>query len=168
MKQRTYLGFLFLLVGTAFAVAQVAPIVAEANGIQFSLMIKGETAEITLSAPYKGWVAVGFDPSSRMKDANVIIGYVKDGKAFARDDFGTSQISHNDDEKLGGRSNLLSYSGTEVDGLTTMNFTIPLDSGDSKDVVLSKGSHTIILGASNSDSFTGFHTKVGKTSIIIP
>jgi hypothetical protein len=113
-------------------------------------------------------VAVGFDPSNKMKDAGIFIGYVKDGVAYARDDFGTSAMSHASDESVGGKSSIISFKGTENDGATTMTFVVPVDSGDPKDAKLSPGQHTVILAASNSDSFTGFHSKVGKTVITLP
>jgi len=157
----------FLAIGAA-ASAQTAPVTAESNGIKLSIVFKGDTAEVTVGAAVTGWVAVGFDPSSRMKDANFLIGYVKNGVAFARDDFGVSSISHQEDAKIGGKNDLISFSGTEADKYTTMTFVIPRDSGDSKDHPLNAGPHTVILGASNSDSYTGFHNKIGKVNVVFP
>ncbi len=148
--------------------AQGAPISAESNGIKVSIAIVGPNAEITVSAPYSGWVAVGFDPSRKMADANLLIGYVKDGVAYGRDDFGASQVSHKADKDLGGVDNLISVSGSETDGVTTITFVIPVNSGDSKDVALTKGRHQVILAASRSDNFTGMHARIGKASILIP
>jgi hypothetical protein len=141
MNHYSRIGFslvLLLALGTA-AFAQNEPIVAEASGIKLSIVLKGDTAEVTVSAPVTGWVAVGFDPSNRMKDANFLIGYVKNGVAAARDDFGVGATSHAEDEKIGGKNNIISFSGTESDGTTTMTFIIPRDSGDSKDHPLSPG-----------------------------
>jgi hypothetical protein len=152
----------------AVASAEEAPVVAEANGIKLSIVFKGDTAEVTVGAAVRGWVAVGFDPSNKMKDANFIIGYVKDGVAHARDDFGVGSTSHAEDVKIGGKNDLISFSGTEVNGYTTMTFVIPRDSGDPKDHSLSAGNHTVILGSSSSDSFTGIHNRVGKASITLP
>jgi hypothetical protein len=151
-----------------FGQTQIGPIMAEANGISFSLTIRGDQAEVTVSAPVTGWVAVGFNPTSRMKDADFKIGYVKDGTVFARDDFGTGLISHGDDTRVGGTADLISSTGSEKVGRTTVTFIFPVDSKDIKDAVLTKGTHTIILGSSNSDSFTGMHNKNGKATIAIP
>jgi hypothetical protein len=157
----------FLTLGAA-AFAQTAPVTAESNGIKLSIVFKGDTAEITVGAPVTGWVAVGFDPSSMMKDANFLIGYVKNGAAVARDDFGVANTAHAEDAKIGGKNDLISFSGTEKDKYTTMTFVIPRDSGDSKDHPLSAGPHTVILGASNSDSLTGIHNKIGKVNVVFP
>lgn len=167
-KKRLVLVFSLLALALATVAAQSAPIVAESNGIKVSIVIKGPNAEITVTAPYTGWVAVGFDPVRRMQGANMLIGYVKDGVAYARDDFGTGQVSHGADVSVGGKDNLLSFKGTETAGVTTITFVVPLDSGDSKDVPLTKGTHQVILAASRSDSFTGMHSRVGKTTIVIP
>lgn len=145
--------------------AQSAPVVAEKNGISLSVLIKGAEAEITVSAAVRGWVAVGFNPSNKMKDADMLIGYVKDGVAHARDDFGTGTGSHAADEKVGGKNSIISFNGTEKDKHTSMTFVVPVDSGDPKDSKLTPGKHVVILAASNSDSFTGFHSKVAKLEI---
>lgn len=168
MRSRIVFSLIFVLVFGAFASAQETPVVAEANGIKLSIVFKGDIAEVTVGAAVRGWVAVGFDPSSRMKDANFLIGYVKDGQAFARDDFGVSATRHAADITLGGQDNIISFSGTEVDGYTTVTFVIPRDSGDSKDHPLSAGQHTVILGASGGDSFTSMHSKIGKVTVTFP
>lgn len=170
MNNRSRISFslaLLLALGTS-AFAQSAPVVAEAGGINLSIVFKGDTAEVTVSAPVKGWVAVGFDPTNTMKDANFLIGYVKNGVAVARDDFGVGYTAHAEDEKIGGKNNILSFSGSEVDGTTTMTFVIPRDSGDPKDHPLTAGPHSVILGASNSDSFSIIHSRVGMANIVLP
>ena len=170
MTRRMNIGF--VLTVAAFSAlsagAQSAPVVAERNGISLSVLVKGAEAEITVSADVQGWVAVGFNPSNKMKDANMLIGYVKDGVAHARDDFGTGTGSHADDEKVGGKNSIISFRGSEAGGKTTMTFVVPVDSGDSKDSPLVSGKHTVILAASNSDTFTGIHSKVAKTELVLP
>lgn len=158
-----------LLALSAFsAAAQNAPVVAEKNGITVSVAVKGSSAEITVRAEAKGWVAVGFDPTNKMKDARMFIGYVKDGVAYAREDFGTGAISHAPAEKAGGRNTIESFSGTEKDGMTTMTFVVPVDPGYPKGAKLTSGEHTVIVARSNTDSFTGMHSKTGKTKITLP
>lgn len=119
--------------------------------------------EILVSAPTTGWVAIGFEPSSAMKDANIIIGYVQDGEVFVRDDWGDGHISHSADTDLGGTSNVTEVSGSEVDGITEITFTIPLDSGDEYDRILGEGNtYKVILayGPDDADNFQGFHAWV--------
>jgi hypothetical protein len=116
---------------------------------------------VRVRAPTDGWVAVGFDPTNRMENANIIIGYVSNDTAYIRDDFGTGFTSHAADTSaaLGGNSNVTDISGTETGGVTEITFTIPLNSGDSRDRVLVVGQvYSVILAYGTDDSFDAPHT----------
>ncbi len=133
-------------------------------------MVDGEDLKLRVSAPTTGWVAIGFEPSSAMKDANMIIGHVSGGSASARDDFGTSRTAHASDESLGGSSNVRDISGSEEDGHTTLRFTIPLDSGDEYDQPLSPGStHKVIYayGPDGADDYSTYHAARGSLEITL-
>ncbi len=137
-------------------------------GMEILWQIEGENIKITIKAPTTGWVSIGFDPVFMMKDANIIIGYIKEGDLFIRDDFGNANTRHTPDTQLGGIDNVLNAEGVEENGTTTLIFSIPLDSGDKVDRALIKGEeYTIILayGKDQSDSFTSYHKKRGKTTI---
>ncbi len=169
MKRTLPIAAVLGLLSAVLAAAQTRPpIVAEAAGMKLTLVVAGDRVEATVEAPVTGWVAVGFNPSSRMKDADYKIGYVKDGAAFARDDYGNGLVSHAEDTRLGGTSDLISFSGTESDGRTVMTFVFPVNSGDSKDSVLGPGRHKVLLAASNADNFTGIHRMRGSVDITIP
>ena len=56
--------------------------------------VVGPQLEVQVSAPTEGWVAVGFDPTRMMQDANFIVGYVQDGRVQIRDDYGSWLTSH--------------------------------------------------------------------------
>jgi hypothetical protein len=128
------------------------------KGLVFQWKVEGQSLHVRVAAGTDGWVAVGFDPSSRMKDANFLIGYVEDGQANLRDDFGTGGSSHDSDESLGGTSDFSNLDGAEEEGLTWLSFTIPLDSGDRYDRPLAAGnSYTVILAAGSSDGYGGYH-----------
>lgn len=115
---------------------------------------------ITASAPTTGWIAVGFDPSAAMKDANIVICYVIDDQLFISDDWGDGHISHSPDTELGGSDDATAIAGVERDGITEVTFSIPLDSSDDYDTVLLEGSsHKVILayGPDDADDFSGYH-----------
>ena len=127
--------------------------------------IEGSTISVKVSAPTSGWVAVGFDPTSRMKDANIVIGYVENGEVFIRDDYGSATTAHEADTAAGGTDNLSNTSGTETNGTTEIAFTTPLNSGDSKDRALTEGTaYTIIMAYGSSDSFIIKHSTRTSTS----
>ena len=137
----------------------------EANSIivddfQLEWEIDGNAVTVTASAPTTGWVAVGFDPSAAMKDANIVIGYVEEDVLYISDEWGSGHISHSSDTELGGTDNVTGISGIESNGTTEISFSIPLDSGDSYDTTLIQGStHKIILayGPDDADNFQGYH-----------
>ena len=106
-----------------------------------------DTLTMAIAAPCTGYVTVGFDPDNRKEGGNYIIGYVKDGIAIVRDHVGTRGNLHDADVNLGGENNLLAYAGSEADGWTTLEFVIPLDSGDDMDKPLVPGNKHIVLVA---------------------
>jgi len=131
----------------------------EAKNISFSWKIDGENLAGQVSAKTEGWVGVGFNPSSKMKDANYILGYVKDGKVKIIDDFGVTATAHKSDTKIGGTDDVTVVGGTEEGGMTTIQFVIPLNSGDDKDGVIDPNADTVLLLAygAGRDSFRSKH-----------
>jgi hypothetical protein len=122
---------------------------------------------IGLESPGTGYVSIGFDPVRRMEGANIIIGYVREGEAFVRDDFGTGPTDHAADTDRGGQDNVLSYAGTEWADHTVFEFVIPLDSGDEMDKPLRPGETYEILVAYHDlqDGFSATHSRRGAGEI---
>lgn len=130
--------------------------------------VNGDQIDFEISADTTGWVAIGFNPSRLMKDADYVFGFVKDGKATVSDHFGDGTFSHVDDEALGGKNNILDYSGSESAGKTTLKFSIPVDSGDEYDSVLTPGeTHTVLFahGPDGADNFRQKHNFRGKAEV---
>ena len=170
----------FSLIMLALMLAQ--PILAQSDwqtvnaaNITFEYRVTQDSQELEgrLTAQTTGWVAVGFNPTSVMRNANIIIGYVSGGTPQIRDDWGNSNTSHVSDLSLGGSSNVTLISGTEAAGSTIMQFSIPLNSTDQYDRALAIGqSYPIILarGANGADNYTGMHAgaDVAQISLIGP
>ena len=119
--------------------------------MNFSWNVNADTLAVRLSAPTTGWVAIGFNPTDMMKDANIIIGYVKDGKVEISDDFASGQTTHIPDDKRGGTSNVTVVGGNETGNTTTLEFTLPLNSGDANDGVINPTADTKIMLAYGPD-----------------
>ena len=139
------------------------------SGTGMYLRWKFATSNVTfeVSGETSGWVAVGFEPSSQMNNANIIIGYVENGVVTISDDFGNSGSSHAKDTSSGGTNNLSAVTGNETNGTTTIRFTIPQNSGDSRDKALVSGqTYTVMLAKSSADDLTTAHTgnRSGRTS----
>ncbi|MBW6516798.1 MAG: hypothetical protein K0B81_09355 [Candidatus Cloacimonetes bacterium] len=127
-----------------------------------------QNLECIFSANSTGWISVGFNPTNRMKDANIIIGYVEEGIGFIRDDFGTGEVSHEADTLLGGTNDVTLIAASEQGGRTTFHFRIPLDSGDPYDRVLVPGSsYPVIFARGNDNDFDSYHTGLGQAIITI-
>jgi hypothetical protein len=131
-----------------------------------SWKIEGDNITFTMKAKTTGWVAVGFNPTTMMKDANILIGRVKKGKAKVEDHFGISSIKHKKDKRARGKSNVSNVSGSEENGWTTLSFTIPLDSKDKADQPLDpKAETTLLLAYGKKDSFKDKHSFVKSLKV---
>jgi hypothetical protein len=138
--------------------------------ITFTWKPEGQNLNGTVKAPTTGWVAVGFDPAVAMMEANLVIGYVKDGQVFIRDDYGSTLTGHDADVNGGGQDNVINKSGKEEGGFTEVNFTIPLDSGDERDRKLVVGQTYKVLfayGPNGADNFTTQHQVRTATNLKI-
>ena len=130
-------------------------------GVDVQWQVDGGNLNVQITSGSTGWVALGFDPSSRMKDANIIIGYISDGDVFIRDDFGVAAVKHESDAELGGSEDITNVEGQEADGGTQISFTIPLDSGDDYDKPLVPGKKykiIVAMGPDDADDFGTYHT----------
>ncbi len=137
-----------------------------ANDYTLKYKVEGANLHCILSAETNGWVAVGFAPTAQMKDANFIIGYVENGSAFINDEFGTSNTTHQSDNSLGGTDNLTNKTGSESGSMTTLEFIIPLNSGDTYDRTLMVGqSYPLIFAKGNGDDFTSMHTSFASATL---
>jgi hypothetical protein len=117
------------------------------KGMTFQWTVNGANLDVQISAPTTGWVGIGFNPSHDMKDANIIMGYVKDGQAKVSNEFGTTDTSHEKHAKVGGKDSVSGVSGKEENGVTTIDFTIPLKTGDPKDKVITVNGETAVIMA---------------------
>lgn len=123
-----------------------------------------------LYANTSGWISVGFGGTNTGHNgANIIIGYVQGGVLHIADNYGTSAETHASDVSLGGTDNIIQSSGTESGGVTTINFRIPLNSGDQYDKVLTIGGNMhLILAKGAADNYTSMHNGSGVGNITIP
>jgi hypothetical protein len=138
----------------------------EAAGMTFEWSIDGDTIEMTVTSPEQGWVAVGFDPETIMKGANMILGYVEDGEVTVGDHYGDQLTNHSSDEELGGSDHVTVIDGSEDESGTTISFSIPLDSGDEYDKALEEGqTHTVMLAYGTEDNFTEQHPSDGRATV---
>jgi len=125
------------------------------------MALKGETT---------GWVAIGFKPTSRMKNADMVFGWVEDDKATVLDLYSTGSFGpHPPDEELGERNDLLEVGGKEEDGFTIIEFKRKMDTGDKYDKAFTPGGTIKFIWAmAGADSFTLKHNIAkGRGEIVL-
>jgi hypothetical protein len=129
------------------------------TSMTFSWTVDGANLNVRISAKTDAWVGIGFNPTEAMKDANFILGHVKGAEVTVVDHAGTGKFQHMEDTTLGGAANVTNISGSESDGVTTIGFTIPLNSGDPRDPVIVPDAETRVLlaYATGRDSFGSKH-----------
>lgn len=141
------------------------------DGILLAWLPTDSTLSVQVTAPTTGWVAVGFDPDSiGMIHANILLGYWNEAGSVSRDDWGNATSSHRADTLLGGTDDIAAFAATEASGATTVEFTIPLVSGDAYDKPLSIDStYAVILayGPDGADDFSVQHELFTSTSITL-
>jgi hypothetical protein len=158
---------LFFGVGVASAIAADYAHEVKVKDMTFAWTVDGDKLAVKVAAPTDGWVGIGFNPTEAMKGANIVMGYVKNGKVKIVDEFGDQETGHSIDTKLGGSEDVTVIGGSEEGGVTTLEFAIPLDSGDKSDNVINVNSDTKIILAygAGRDSFLPRHKF--RTSIVV-
>ena len=128
----------------------------------------GSHVYFAIKAKTAGFVAVGIQPETTMRNADIIFGYVSEGKAQVFDLFSTAAFGpHLPDTDTGGKDDILSFGGKEEDGFTVIEFKRLLGTEDSKDIALAFGSNKIIWAYGSSDSFDIKHSSKGYGQITI-
>jgi hypothetical protein len=124
---------------------------------------------MALAGSTAGWMAVGFDPSEWMKDADIILGSVEGGKAVVRDEYSTGNYGpHVEDTLLGGRDDILDSGGSGDGTHTVIEFKRRLDTGDRFDKALKPGSKVSIIWAMANDRDPGTKHNVAYGEGILP
>jgi hypothetical protein len=125
-----------------------APKTVKAGKFTFSYSVNGKNLVASVSAKTDGWISVGFNPKNIMQDANFIMGTILNNKPLVSDEFGDGMYSHKPDTAIGGTGNIVAGDVRQDSSITTMTFTIPLDSGDPKDAKLVPGQKVKLIFAS--------------------
>lgn len=150
--RRHIIGVLLVAIAFSAAAQDWTETVVEDMTVRHAIV--GSELFLSVSAPTTGWVAIGFEPTRAMADANILIGYVDGNQVVVEDHYGNGIFSHRPDTRLGGDDNVTVIGGSETNRATTIEFSIPLNSGDQYDKVLTAGqtAHVILAWGANDNT----------------
>ncbi len=115
-----------------------------------------ENLNMRLESPSAGWIAVGFEPSTRMADAQIIIGgFEEDDVLAVEEHIGTGATSHEQIEE----SYIDEYAGERDDEYTVIEFVIPLGEETRYDLTAGEEYEVILAYHDESDNFVQRHTQ---------
>jgi hypothetical protein len=127
----------------------------------------GQFIYLGITARTSGWVAMALQSASGMKGADMVLGFVKDGKTEIQDRFCTDNLgTHPADTELGGANNILASGGKEEGGVTSLEFKRALNTGDKYDISIKAGVNQILWSYGNSDNLELKHADRGYGQII--
>jgi hypothetical protein len=121
------------------------------------------------SANTTGWIALAIQPGMRMKDADMLLSLVRNGKTETQDVYSLGDFGpHKPDIELGGADNILASGGKEEGNKTLVELKRLLVTGDKYDLPLNKGVNKIIWAIGPDDNFDSKHKNRGYGEIVIP
>lgn len=136
------------------------------DGMTVSWYFDDTNIHFKMSAPTTGWVTVGFNETTEIKNAYLLMGHVTDGKANVVEHFTQSPGNYTPIENLGSPLQVRNVSGQENKGNTTINFTLPIDRPTAYQKELVQGKqYQMILAYSLEDDFQ--HHSIMRTSVDI-
>ncbi len=136
-----------------------------ATGMSLFWENDGTYLYVAAISPGTGWVGVGFSNRPGKPGSNILLGAVADGMVTIQDNYGVTRVLHLADKT----PSVVSFGGSEDRGETTLEFVIPLSSGDSQDTALVPGQtvYVILAYQATRDSFTSEHTRYSMTQIAL-
>ncbi len=127
-----------------------------------------EALYLAMNGSTDGWMAIGFEPLEWMKDADMIIASVQDGKAVALDEYCTGNYGpHLEDTMLGGTDDIAEFAGSQKSGRTVVELKRKLITGDKFDEQFSPGQAISIIWALSDRSDSSFKHNVAYGEAIM-
>lgn len=142
-------------------------VTAAGNDLELHWKVEGTTVQFGIKARTNGWVAIGLEPTTIMKDADMYFGWVQGGTPTAVDAWSTGAFGpHPRDTDQGGTHDITSYGATESGGWTTLELLRDLDTGDAKDRrVPAIGKLDVIWAVGVNDDWNEQHSMRGSMTI---
>jgi len=111
----------------------------ESIGMMLRWEAVGDVMYICMEAPGTGWVGLNFMPGDGTIHGDTVIGYVD---AESQDTFMSDQVApgdahfpHFDDRQHGGKTSFIKIAGSEIDGVTIIEFSRAVITGEPTDAL---------------------------------
>ena len=122
-----------------------------------------DTIYLSMEAPATGWVGLNFMPMDGTIHGDTVIGYVRSDQSVHLSDQvapGDDHFPHFEDIQHGGSDSFLAVAGSELDGITTIEFSRKLMTGEPTDAMfMNAGLMTMISFHPDADDFVSYHSQ---------
>ena len=136
------------------------------NGMELEWHFAQELIWFEMSAPTEGWVAIGFNESQTISGNYLLMGRVQNGKSEVVEHATIAPGKYHKIEDLDGSNQILSVSGKEIMGKTTLKFALPINAlGPYRKDLKPANEYILLLAYSRDDDFQ--HHSMMRTSIKI-
>jgi hypothetical protein len=136
----------------------------EVIGMMLRWQAVGDVMYIGMVAPGTGWVGMNFMPDNGTIHGDTVIGYVdaESQETFMSDQVapGDAHFPHFDDRQHGGEWSFIEVAGSEEDGVTIIEFSRALNTGEPTDApFMDMGLMTMISFHPTADDYVSYHSK---------
>jgi hypothetical protein len=137
-------------------------------GVRFRWALQGNDRLYgCMEAKTLGWVTVGFNPRGELDGARLVMGRVVNGKAHAEVHIAKPPQHVHRPAKNGGER-VADVSGSQVDGVTRVCFSMPLAAADAEDVSLVAGKSVhLVLAWSHEPDFQHHSAQRGARNTLL-
>jgi hypothetical protein len=125
----------------------------------------GDRLNLLVRAATDGWVSVGFNATEGMKDAWLIMGYMKDGAVTISEQHGNTPKTHLKKSDLGGTASVTGASGKVKNNETELRFSIPLKPADIEKPINPGGDTMVLLAYGKTKQLAQLHAFRAKLKV---
>jgi len=163
MKYSILIMFLFIEVSMSLYGKQPNKNTIRKNGVTVSWKFSGDRVYFEMSAPTDGWVTIGFNTTSSIKNAYLLMGNVVNEKPSVIEHFTINSGNYSPVKDMGVEESVSSVEGYESEENTVIKFSLPVKATNIYARNLDKGKeYVMILAYSQSDDFQ--HHSIMRTS----
>lgn len=164
--RKSVLVSLILIVNMSCFAMQNPPKSVSKNEMKISWHYENDRIFFEMSAPTNGWVTVGFNTTSKIKGASLLMGNIVKGKPSVVEHYTLNLGNYKTINSLGEESQVKDIIGNENFNRTILKFSLPIKAKSEYQKDLSEGKeYTMIIAYSQEDDFQ--HHSIMRTSVKI-